>query len=389
MKRSYVGGLGGVVLGMGVMYLLDPSWGRRRRRLVRDKAVRAAHQVEFGARRTAADMRHRARGVRAGLAHLLHRRPPDDRVLEERVRARLGRASSHPHAILVFADAGQVELSGPILRAELDRLLREVGRVPGVSSVKDRLQVHERPDNVPSLQGAAPIWQRPRPRTPTARLMNGVAGACLLAASARLPAPVGQAARVISLWLLARGISRRPLSSMLGLASQRQAIEVDKIFEVTAGVPAVFALWSNFESFPRFLSHVKEVRRTQDGNYQWAVTGPLGTTVSWTSEMNRYVPNRAIGWRSLPGSPVETMGEVRFRRSRRGTRVELRMAYRPPAGTVGHGVARLLGADPRKQIDDDVIRFKSLLEEGKATGRHETVSGEQVLPGIADRPPAR
>jgi len=82
MKWGYVGGLGAVVLGMGVMYLLDPSSGRRRRRLVRDKAVRAAHQVEFGARRTAADVRHRARDLRAGLSHLLRNQTiPGDEVL--------------------------------------------------------------------------------------------------------------------------------------------------------------------------------------------------------------------------------------------------------------------------------------------------------------------
>lgn len=382
MKRMYFGGLGGLVIGMGVMYLWDPSWGRRRRSLVRDKAVRAVHQVEYGARRTAADVRHRARGVRAGVWHLLRRRPPDDRVLEERVRARVGRSCSHPHAIAVFADAGEVELRGPILRAEVDRVMREVGRVPGVTDVRDHLEVHEHDDNLPALQGAPVTWQRPPSRSPTARLLNGVAGAGLLAAGGRLPAPLGLGARLAGLWLLARGMSRRPLSSLVGLRGQRKTIEIDKTFEVAADIPVVFALWSNFEAFPRFLSHVKQVQRTQEGNYQWAVTGPLGTTVTWLSEVNRYVPNRSIGWRSLPGSPVETLGEVRFRRSRRGTRVELRMAYRPPAGTVGHGVARLLGADPRKQIDDDVIRFKSLLEEGKASGRSETVLDQQVIPGI-------
>jgi hypothetical protein len=29
------------------------------------------------------------------------------------------------------------------------------------------------------------------------------------------------------------------------------------------------------------------------------------------------------------------------------------------AGSVGHGIAKLLGSDPRKQMDDDLLRFKS------------------------------
>jgi hypothetical protein len=64
MKRaSYLGGLGGLALGMGIMYLWDPSAGRRRRTLVRDRALRALHQVEYGARRRAADLRHREIGA--------------------------------------------------------------------------------------------------------------------------------------------------------------------------------------------------------------------------------------------------------------------------------------------------------------------------------------
>jgi uncharacterized membrane protein len=73
-------------------------------------------------------------------------------------------------------------------------------------------------------------------------------------------------------------------------------------------------------------------------------------------------------------------GHARFRPDGRDTRVELRLAYRPPAGSLGHGVAKLLGADPRNQIDDDIVRFKSLLEDGKATGRRETVDRETILP---------
>jgi uncharacterized membrane protein len=53
------------------------------------------------------------------------------------------------------------------------------------------------------------------------------------------------------------------------------------------------------------------------------------------------------------------------------------MTYTPPAGALGHVFARLLGADPKKQMDDDLLRFKSLLETGKATGR-ETVSREEL-----------
>jgi hypothetical protein len=43
------------------------------------------------------------------------------------------------------------------------------------------------------------------------------------------------------------------------------------------------------------------------------------------------------------------------------------MTYNPPAGLLGHGVAALLGADPKRALDDDLLRFKSLLEHGRTT----------------------
>jgi len=36
-------------------------------------------------------------------------------------------------------------------------------------------------------------------------------------------------------------------------------------------------------------------------------------------------------------------------------------------GALGHAVAALLGADPKKQLDEDLLRLKSLLEREKAS----------------------
>src|SRR5947208_8513510 len=48
------------------MYLLDAQLGRRRRGLVRDKAVRLAHETQDAAEVVATDMRNRARGLASG-----------------------------------------------------------------------------------------------------------------------------------------------------------------------------------------------------------------------------------------------------------------------------------------------------------------------------------
>jgi uncharacterized membrane protein len=41
---------------------------------------------------------------------------------------------------------------------------------------------------------------------------------------------------------------------------------------------------------------------------------------------------------------------------------------------VGHSVASLLGSDSKDKIDEDLVRLKSLIEEGKATAKGETVT---------------
>lgn len=384
MTRTQIG-LGAFVLGAGLMYFADPGAGRRRRRRARDRAIRAGHQVRSATVRTAADVRHRARGLGASVRHAFGP-APSDRVLEERVRARLGRCCSHPHAIDVFAEGGLVELSGPILASELEQVLREVNRVHGVREARNLLETHERPENLPALQGAPATSTGRRIWTPTGRLIASLTAGGLLVTSARLRPGFGYCLSALGLGLLARTVANRPLRTLVGIGDRR-AIVVDRIFEVAAPLPDVFALWSNFESFPRFLSHVKQIERLPDGKYRWHGTGPLGSTVTWIAELSRYLPNRALAWRTLPDSPIDMNGEVRFRPSERGTRVELRLGYRPPAGPLGHGLAKLLGANPRRQIDEDVVRLKSLLEEGKATGRRETVSAGEIVPELRDRPP--
>ena len=55
----------GLGIGAGLMYLLDPDHGRRRRALLRDKTVSTAHKIDDSFGRTLRDLDHRARGLAA------------------------------------------------------------------------------------------------------------------------------------------------------------------------------------------------------------------------------------------------------------------------------------------------------------------------------------
>jgi osmotically-inducible protein OsmY len=145
--------IGGVLIGLGLAYLLDPDRGARRRALVRDKAVSAGHKLADSVEATASDLRNRAGGAAAELRSRIKREAVGDDVLHERVRAAIGHAVSHPGALTVLVQDGRVTLQGQVLERELDDLLRSARRVRGVTEVVNELEVHPVAGNVPALQG--------------------------------------------------------------------------------------------------------------------------------------------------------------------------------------------------------------------------------------------
>ncbi|MGH7581384.1 MAG: BON domain-containing protein [Gemmatimonadales bacterium] len=132
--------IGALVVGAGLMYLLDPDRGARRRALVRDQAAHAGHRLRGGLGATTRDVGNRARGAASELRSRLRHEEVDDVVLRERVRSEAGRVVSHPHAMEVVVSGGRVALHGSVPEHELDDLLRAVRRVRGVTEVTDNLE---------------------------------------------------------------------------------------------------------------------------------------------------------------------------------------------------------------------------------------------------------
>jgi len=145
----------GLILGAGLMAILDPQVGRGRRAMARQKTrrlIRLTGETLEGQRK---DLVNRTRGLMAASrARIRSRREtPDDITLISRVRATLGRICSHPHAIDVQACNGCVTVWGPILEQEADPLISAIWKIPGVTEVEDQLQRHSDPRHIPALQG--------------------------------------------------------------------------------------------------------------------------------------------------------------------------------------------------------------------------------------------
>jgi uncharacterized protein YndB with AHSA1/START domain len=137
---------------------------------------------------------------------------------------------------------------------------------------------------------------------------------------------------------------------------------IEKVIEIDAPIERVFHLFSDFENFPRWMRHIRDVHYSGRRFTRWTADAPLGTSVEWEAETIAFDPPHLIAWRSVRGD-VDTEGEVTFRETRRGTTLmHVLLGYRPPAGRLGALVASLFGNDPEQQLEEDLERFAHVAE---------------------------
>lgn len=372
--------------GAGLMYLLDPQRGRRRRAQIRDRAAHLRKEANDMLDTTSRDLRHRAEGLasKAKLSNLRGRKV-SEHVLEARVRSAMGRAVSHPSSIQVIVDGSGVQLAGPILAHEVAPLLSAVRSVKGIKRVEDQLDVHKEPGTVPGLQGGR-VRQGRRPEllqtnwAPAARFLVGAIGSGMILRGAFRGGLLGKGVAAAGAGLLTRAIANLEWKRLLGMGAGRRAVDLTKTVHVDASPEEVFAFWDNVENFPRFMSHLREVRSTGDGRSHWVAEGRGGMRAEWDAEITARVPNEVIAWKSIGKPAIENAGLVRFQPDERGgTRIDIRMSYNPPAGALGHAFASFLGANPKHLMNEDMVRLQSLIERGKTSAHGHEVSRDEML----------
>jgi uncharacterized membrane protein len=148
-----------------------------------------------------------------------------------------------------------------------------------------------------------------------------------------------------------------------------QGVRVEKSVTIDKPRSEVYAFWRVVENLPRFMENVESVTATGPLRSHWVVKGPAGTRVEWDAEIITDEHDELIGWRSLEGSEVDTAGSVHFTDALhgRGTEVRVNLRYNPPAGKLGAALSSLLGEDPEKQVEEDLRRFKRVIESGGTT----------------------
>ena len=160
-------------------------------------------------------------------------------------------------------------------------------------------------------------------------------------------------------------------------------IKVEKSVTVNRSPEEVYRFWRDFQNLPRFMNHLESVTDLGGGRSHWVAKAPAGKTVEWDAEVYNEKENELIAWRSLEGADVDNAGSVRFESAPegRGTIVRVTLKYDPPAGKLGSLVAKLWGEEPSQQIEEDLRRFKQVMETGEITTTEGQPSGRSASAG--------
>jgi uncharacterized membrane protein len=178
----------------------------------------------------------------------------------------------------------------------------------------------------------------------------------------------------------AAGVNSASTNTRVALAGSRGVL-VEHAATINRPAEELYRFWRDFSNLPRFMRHLISVEPLDERRSHWVAQAPAGRTVEWDAEIINEIPNELIGWRTLDHADVISAGSVRFTTAGpdRGTEVHVRLQYEPPGGKVGAVVAWMLGQDPNHTIQEDLRRFKQLLETGEVPTTQGQSRGKQSI----------
>lgn len=139
---------------------------------------------------------------------------------------------------------------------------------------------------------------------------------------------------------------------------------IERSIEMKVPAQTAYDQWTQFESFPEFMSNVEHVRQKDERHLSWRTrVGPK--LEEWESEITEQIPGKRIAWTTTQGA--KHAGVVTFHRlSDDSSRVMLQMDVQPE--TVTEKAGEKLGLLER-WVEKNLEDFKSFIESrGSATG---------------------
>lgn len=143
--------------------------------------------------------------------------------------------------------------------------------------------------------------------------------------------------------------------------------KVAKEIEINAPVAEVFALFSRFDHFSRWMKGIKSVEWSTPKRTRWTAEAPDGARLEWEAEVTELEPGRHVAWHSI-GGDVEAEGEARFIPTPQDTTLlQLSLGYALPQGQSEATSAAAFVANLDQRASEDLIWFR-LYAEREAQG---------------------
>jgi len=149
--------------------------------------------------------------------------------------------------------------------------------------------------------------------------------------------------------------------------SGSRGVNVEEVVRINRPAYELFRYWRDFEQLPTFMEHLVSVRQLDSVRSHWVAKAPAGRRVEWDADIINEIRDELIAWRTRDNADVVSAGSVSFKPAPggRGTDVRVRLQYHPPAGKVGAAIAWMFGEEPSQTIQEDLRRFKRLMEAGE------------------------
>lgn len=204
----------------------------------------------------------------------------------------------------------------------------------------------------------------PLPRTLPAlpALLLAVVGGALVARSGRYHRHARAAATVGGLALIGAAARGPVLETLRRTGTERRSARLHLSLIVAQPVEVVFAFVRDFENFPCIIGALRQVRDYGDGRSHWCASTPSGGTLEWDTVTTKYVPNRVVAWQSVPASPVEMHGIVRFVPEDAHTCLKLELDYCVRTGGLADALIALTTPTRGAELERDIRRLSTYLQ---------------------------
>ena len=138
--------------------------------------------------------------------------------------------------------------------------------------------------------------------------------------------------------------------------------KVEKQIEINAPVEEVFALFSRFDHFARWMKGIKNVEWIAPKRMCWTAEAPDGQPLEWEAEVTELEPGRHVAWHSIGGN-LEAEGDARFETTAQGTTLmHLALGYEQQQWQADEKTVAAFVNNLEQRLEDDLIWFRLYAE---------------------------